>query len=243
MNVRSDKKSNFIFFTIICLAGCLPLVASDIYAPSLSDIAVKLHTHVNTVQLTMAIYMFGNGLAQLIYGPISEGIGRRTPLLVGMAIMLVGTSICLFANTIQIILAGRFVQGIGAGAASSLWRSMFRDRYQGDELAKYSSYLVVVITFIIPPAPGLGSYLQHYFGWRASFLFVGVYLGVTLLITFRYLVETNQKKSKRKVKTFIHTSYDYGTFKKSRFCIYVTLHFLVLRCFVFLVCSRTGLTD
>src|SRR3989338_6223909 len=168
-------KSNALLFFVIVLAVCLTQLASDIYAPSLPGIASYFHTNVDLAQWSMAIYMLGVALSQLVYGPLSEGVGRKKPLLTGLIIMIVGTLICLFSPSIKVLILGRLIQGCGAGACAALWRSIFRDLFTGEELSKYGSYLVVFIMFIIPAAPLLGGYLEEFYSWRACFAFMTLY--------------------------------------------------------------------
>lgn len=184
-----SKKS--LFFVIV-LAACLTQVASDIYTPSLPSIALSLNTSVDLVQWSMAIYMLGVALSQLIYGPISEGVGRKGPLITGLAIMLLGSAFCLFARNIEELLWGRFIQGCGAGSAASLWRTVFRDVYSGEELSKRGSHLIIFVMFILPAAPALGGYLQENFGWRASFIFMCGYAIIALLAVIFGLQETSR---------------------------------------------------
>lgn len=173
--------TNKLLFFVIVLAACVTQFATDIYAPSLPAIATSLHTSVSLAQWSMTIYLFGVALTLLIYGPLSDGIGRKKPMVIGLSIMLLGSLICVFAPTIQLLLIGRLIQGCGAGACAGLWRSIFRDIYSGEQLAKYGSYFAIFIIFIVPAAPALGGYLQHYFGWRASFVFMCSYVLFALL--------------------------------------------------------------
>ena len=201
------NQKHLLFFTLI-LAVCLTQFAADIYAPSLPAVALGLHTSIHAAQWSMAIYMFGVAISQLIYGPLSEGIGRKSPLLIGLSIMLVGSLICLLATNIYLLIIGRFIQGCGAGACASLWRSVFRDVFTGEELAKYGSYLVVFIMFIVPAAPMLGGYLQHYFSWRANFVFMTVYAAIALLTICYGFHETSQHHHKARLKsTYVVTTY------------------------------------
>ena len=188
-----------VFITIV-LSACLTQFASEIYAPSLPAIAKALQAPLEYVQWSMSIYMLGVTLSQLIYGPLSEGIGRRLPLVGGLTIMAVGSLICVASNSIEGIWSGRFIQGVGAGAGAALWRSVFRDIYSGEELAKYGSYLVIFIMFIVPAAPALGGYFQEYWGWQANFIFMAVYSVVTLLAFLYGFKETNQYHHRERLK-------------------------------------------
>lgn len=202
--------SKRILFPIILFVACSAQIASDIYSPSLPAIAASLHTAITNVQFSMAIFMFGLAVSQLIYGPLSEGLGRKIPLIVGLSILFFGNLISLFAPTITMLIIGRLIQGCGAGACSALWRSIFRDTFEGDELAKYGSYFSIFVTFIVPAAPALGGYLQKYFNWRASFAFLAIYSLSTLLMVLISLKETSvhhhleRLKSKFIVESFKH---------------------------------------
>lgn len=185
-------KSHALLFFVIVLATCLTQFASDVYAPSLPNIASNLSVNVDLVQWSMAIYMLGVALSQLAYGPLSEGVGRKKPLLAGLIIMLIGGLVCFFAKNIETLILGRLIQGCGAGACAALWRSIFRDIFTGEELAKYGSYLVVFVMFIVPAAPVLGGYLQDSYGWRACFAFMSIYTVVALFAIARGFKETNK---------------------------------------------------
>lgn len=187
-----------IFFLICLLAACLTQFASDIYAPSLISIASDLKTTHDKVQWSMAIYLLGVALSLLVYGPLSEGFGRKIPFVIGLCIMLFGSFLSWTAPTIHALILGRLIQGCGAGAASGLWTSIFRDLFGGSDLAKYSSKIAVFIMLSLSLAPLIGGYLEEYFTWRSTFGFVFFYTLLTLLaVAFGYQ-ETNQYKLRKK---------------------------------------------
>lgn len=219
--------SNIIFFSIFVLTVCSTQIATDIYAPSLPAIASSLQTNIHLVEWSMSLYMLGVALTHLVYGPLSEGIGRKTPVTIGLCIMLGGTLISLWTDTVDVLNIGRFVQGCGAGACACLWRSMFRDKFTGDELAKYASYLVTCITFVIPAAPLLGSYLQYFFDWRASFIFMSFYCVVALISFVFFFKETSQHHHTEKLRlsyvseTF-HVLLTNRLFMGTSFCTFIS---------------------
>jgi len=202
--------SNKLFFATIALTACLTQLAADICAPSIPAIASSLNTDIHLVEYTMAIYMLGVALSELIYGPLSEGIGRKVPLAIGIVIAFFGTLICLRASTIDALNIGRFIQGCGTGACACLWRSIFRDKFDKEELAKYGAYLGIFITFIIPASPLLGAGLQSFFNWRASFVFVSFYSIIVFLSFILFFKETSQYHHKERLKL----SYIISTFLK-----------------------------
>ena len=85
----------------------------------------------------MAIYLLGVAGSQLIYGPLSEGIGRKKPLIIGLTIMLIGSALCFLTPNITFLIIGRFIQGLGAGACACLWRSTFRDLFKGASITLF----------------------------------------------------------------------------------------------------------
>ncbi len=190
-------------FFIILLVACLAQFGSDVYSSALPAIAKSLATSISLIQFNMAIYMLGVGLSELIYGPLSDSLGSKVPLLAaGLTLTAIGTVICVLAPKIDILLAGRFIQGCGA----VLWRSMFRDLFTGAELSKYGTYFAVFITFIIPAAPTVGGYLTHYLSWRAIFVFLLIYTLLTWFMSAFYLHETNQHRSKEKMNLAFYTA-------------------------------------
>lgn len=184
-------KSKSVLFFIVVLIACLAGISSDIYIPSLPAIAESLNTTIDEAQWTLAIFMLGLAVSQLFYGPISDGIGRRNPLIIGLLTMTLGSFVCYNAQTIHTLILGRFIQGLGAGAGASLWRTIFRDSFEAAELAKYGGYLSIIAPLIVPAAPTLGGYLQTYFGWRSNFLFLIFYTLITTLIVFFLFKETS----------------------------------------------------
>lgn len=187
-----DKTSaHMTLLAVMILVACLSGIASDIYAPSLTMIAGDLVAAVEQAQRSMAIFMLGVSISQLIYGPLSEGLGRKIPLMIGLVIFIAGSIISFQAMSITTLIVSRFVQGAGAGACACLWRSIFRDSFSSIEIAKYGAYIGIVMTFVVAGAPAVGGYLQEYFGWRSNFLFLAVYSLLTLIMVIFFLKETS----------------------------------------------------
>ena len=195
MNVRSN---NVVFIVVVIIVACTAGMSSDIYAPSIPAIAQDLNSAIDRIQATMVVFMFGLAFSQLCYGPITDVWGRKKPLLLGTAIFIVGNLLALCASDVSMLTAARLVQGIGAGASASIWRSMFRDKYSGAEMAKYGGYLAIAITFIVPAAPLIGGYLQEFFSWRATFNFMVVYAAIGAIMTMVLMPESHDRASAHK---------------------------------------------
>lgn len=187
----NKTSAHVTLLAIMILVACLAGIASDIYAPSLTMIAKDLHAAIEEAQRSMAIFMLGVSISQLVYGPLSEGLGRRIPLMLGLVIFIGGSIISFQSTSITVLILSRFVQGAGAGACACLWRSIFRDSFSSVEIAQYGAYVGIIMTFVVAGAPAVGGYLQEYFGWRSSFLFLIIYSFLTLVMVLFFLKETS----------------------------------------------------
>ena len=201
-------KQNFVVMLMIVLVATLMQISTDIYTPSIPAIAHALGTTIGQTQLTMTYFIAGVAFTNLIYGPLSEGIGRRKTLIIGIFIAVIGSIVCLLSTDIHMMQMGRLIQGCGLGATASLWRSIFRDAYSGKELARKSSYLVNFVILSVIVAPFIGGYFEQYLGWHATFIFLLCWMVmVLLLITFKFK-ESNQHHGRHRLKlNFVYQSY------------------------------------
>ena len=230
MKTKEDgSRSNFKLISILLLIACVAQVSTDIYLPSIPAISKYFAASISAAQWTIPLFMIGLAGSQLFYGPISDGVGRHKPLLFGLCVALVGTILCVFAVNIQMLLAARLLQGLGVGACSTMWRSIFRDSFEADDMAKYLSYFIMVFTFFGPAIPVVGGYLQHYISWRANFVAILLYIILILLTVIFILPETNKQIDKNKLKF----KYIYGSYKE----LLTSRVFLVNNSFSFLACG------
>lgn len=190
-STQAKKILTLNFFALVLMFSSLGHVTADMYTPSMPKMAGALNTSIASVQMTLAIYMFSFSLSHLFYGPLSDRIGRRLPMLAGIALTVIGGLLCLFASSISVLLLGRFIQGAGVGACSSVGRTMLRDILSGSQLAKLGSYMSMVMVFVTAAAPTLGGYIQHYFDWRINFLVLFIYSAFVLVFAIKVLPETN----------------------------------------------------
>jgi len=182
-------------FCQILMVATLGQLTADFYLPSLPNIAQDLTTSSGSVQLTLAAYMLGFSLSQLVYGPLSDRIGRKPPILLGIGLSLFGALICMSSVSINMLIAGRFFQGIGLGACNSVGRSLSRDFLSGNELARVGSYMGIVSAFMLALAPTLGGYVQHYLSWRTGFAILSCYTLIIWLALWYFLPETHHRRN------------------------------------------------
>ncbi|MDN3612407.1 multidrug effflux MFS transporter [Vibrio ostreicida] len=182
------KKTPILLAMMIIATG---QVGVSIYLPSLPMISASLNVQPADVQIFVTLFLVGFGASQLVYGPLSDAIGRRPVFLLGQGIYLFGTLICLlFSDNLWLLVFGRLLQGLGAGSASVLGRSVLRDSYDGAELTKALSYLSVTASIMPVIAPIFGGWVAFYLGWQAVLTFVLIYLAAIFTLGYFVLPET-----------------------------------------------------
>jgi DHA1 family bicyclomycin/chloramphenicol resistance-like MFS transporter len=170
-------------------------LSTDLYLASLPSLSTTFNVPTSTVQLTLSVFVIGFGLAQLIVGPLSDRYGRRPVLLWGLGIYALGSALCTFAPSIQLLIAARVLQAIGCCCAIMNSRAIVRDAYDPEHSVKVITRASTWLALAPLLGPILGSYLQVTFGWRAAFV-VHTLLSTTLLVlTFLRLPETNLHKN------------------------------------------------
>lgn len=174
-------------FLVLYVGLLLSLAAfsTDTILPALELVAIDLAIDVQAVQLVVPIYMLGFGVGQLGFGPASDRVGRRTSIIVGLVIYLIGTAVCATAPSMTALLVGRAIQGIGGGAGQAVARAVLRDRFSGPALA--SSLATASAIFAVGPmfAPLIGFALATNGDWRAVFWGMLAIGAVLLVVAFK----------------------------------------------------------
>ena len=200
---------------LLALLTAVGPMSVDLYLPSLPEIGRVLGASVPQVQLTLSAYLLCFAVGQIVYGPISDHVGRKPVLLAALALYVSVCLGCAFAASIETLIALRCLQALGVAGAPVLARAIVRDLYQsvraGRELARMGS-----ITALAPViAPSLGGILQATFGWRASFLAMAALgLGAVFLV-IRFLPETMKQPAKAPI-SLSSIAGGYGTFLRHR---------------------------
>ncbi len=166
-------------------------VGVSIYLPSLPLISRDLQVDQASAQMLVTLFLLGFGGSQLFYGALSDAVGRRPTFLLGQGIYLLGTVLCvMMSDHFQALEFGRLLQGLGAGSASVLGRSVLRDSYDGFHLTKALSYLSITASIMPIIAPVLGGWLAYHLSWQSVFIFVLLYIGAIFTLGLMILPET-----------------------------------------------------
>lgn len=186
----SAHRPNARYVLLLGLMCALPAVTSDIYLPSLPDVARDLHTTTTAVQLTMTGVLVGGAVGQLVVGPLSDRFGRRRPVLVGIALHIVISLLCALAPGIGTLIALRVVQGFFNAAATVVAIAVIRDRFTGSDASRLLSRLMLVIGVAPLFAPSVGGLIGGQWGWRAVFVALALFGAALWLAVWRRLPET-----------------------------------------------------
>lgn len=197
------NKFKYIFF-ILVLTATLGQFFSDLYLPSLEAISNDLNTSIKLVQLTITLYMLGYSFSALIYGPMSDTIGRKKTLIIGLCLCLIGSTICSFSNNIFMMIIGRLFQGLGGGVGLSVTQAIVRDSTKGPNLAKFNSYLALANITVIISAPILGGYIQEFLNWKANFDFLLFYSILIAVLVVLFVPETKAKERRIKFEFSVY---------------------------------------
>lgn len=175
---------------ILGLLSAIGPFAIDMYLPALPDIGRSLGAEVGAVQLTLTVFFLAMGTGQLFYGPVSDMVGRKPPLYVGLGLFTLASIGCALASDVQTLIALRFLQGLGAAAGMAIPRAVVRDLHTGTEAARLMSLLMLVFSVSPILAPLAGSGVIALTGWRGVFWAVALASLAGMVLVFGSLKET-----------------------------------------------------
>ena len=178
---------------VLGLLSAIGPFAIDMYLPALPDIGRSLGAEVGAVQLTLTAFFLSIGLGQLLYGPVSDMVGRKPPLYAGLALFTLASIGCALATDIHTLVALRFLQGLGAAAGMAIPRAIVRDLHTGAEAARLMSLLMLVFSVSPILAPLAGSGVIALTGWRGVFWVVALAAVAGMLLVRGALAETRSE--------------------------------------------------
>jgi DHA1 family bicyclomycin/chloramphenicol resistance-like MFS transporter len=192
--ISSNKESSETrFLRIAIVLGLLSAIgpfAIDMYLPALPSIGKDLTADPATVQMTLLTFFVAMGLGQIVVGPISDMIGRKAPMYLGLGLFVLGSIGSALAPGIHWLIVFRLIQGFGACPGMVVSRAVVRDLHTGTEAARLMSLLMLVFSVSPILAPLTGSFVIQWFGWRAVFWVVTVAALLAAILLATSLKET-----------------------------------------------------
>ena len=184
MSTERAKLSFGEFVALMALMMSLVAMSIDSMLPALADIGNDLGVaRENANQLIVTMIFLGLATGQLLYGPLSDSVGRKPAIYLGYGVFIVGTLLSIFALNFPMMLVGRLLQGIGVAAPRSVSVALIRDQYEGRAMAQVMSFIMVVFILVPIIAPSFGQAILLVADWRAIFVAL-LLLGVGSLTWF-----------------------------------------------------------
>lgn len=190
--IKKPSPESLTIGALLTALIALGQISTSLYIPSMPSIVAALGTTKELVTLTLTAFLAGFAVSQLVFGPLSDRFGRRPVLMAGMLVFLIASIGCALSGSIWSLIFWRFVQSVGACAGAVIGRAVVRDVYGPRRAAR--AFAFIGIAFSLSPAvsPIIGGYLQEWYGWTSSFMFLTLVALILLALAWALLGETNR---------------------------------------------------
>ncbi|MGR5147217.1 purine nucleoside transporter PunC [Photobacterium alginatilyticum] len=203
MNKQPSKITTFWF---ACLS-MLGFLATDMYLPAFETMRSDFNTSQSLIGLSLSIFLLGMALGQLIYGPLSDRVGRIKVLMGGMILFSIASVLCAFAPNVEFLLIARFAQALGACSATVIWQAVVVDRYEGKVSERVFATIMPLVALSPALAPLAGALLEHQFGWRSIFVALVGFGAVLSVMTLKEPESANLEKKQDKISVQLRRDY------------------------------------
>ena len=197
--MQQKDQSRLEFIALMASLMSIVALSIDALLPALEQIgnAVGIQD-VHDNQLLITMIFLGLGIGQLIFGPISDSLGRKPVIYMGFGLFFIASFLCISATSIEVMVVGRILQGIGLSAPRTISIAMVRDSFSGDYMAKIMSFIVVVFILVPVVAPAIGKLVLDAYGWKAIF-YSQLVFGILIMIwLWKRQPETLHKEHRKK---------------------------------------------
>ncbi|WP_254691419.1 multidrug effflux MFS transporter [Shinella daejeonensis] len=182
----SERRTSMISAFLVALGP----VSMALYTPAMPELVDAFSSTESMIKLTLSVYFAGFALSQLVSGTLSDAFGRRPATLAFMMIYLAGSLMAAFAPSVDILLAGRLVQGIGASVGMTVSRALVRDQFTGLQSARIMNGVGMMLALGPAIAPTLGGLALGLFGWRSIFFLMVGFALVACFVVIVFMAET-----------------------------------------------------
>lgn len=199
-----SRYSQLEFIALMASLMSIVALALDALLPALDVIGMAIGTtEPMDNQLLITMFFLGLGIGPLIFGPISDSLGRKPVVYMGFALFGLASLVCIYANSLEMMVAGRILQGIGLSAPRTISIAMVRDLFSGDYMARIMSFVTVVFILVPIIAPAVGKLVLDHFNWQAIF-YVQLVFGLLVSLWFwRRQSETHPVEKREKFTSHI----------------------------------------
>lgn len=223
VEMMMNKKIPISLMVLVICLSVGGLISTDIFLPALGEMRLFYKVTEAQIQDAIALFLFGVAFSQLIYGPLSDSLGRKKTLIGGLLIWLISTASVIYTTHINELLGLRLLQGIGSCAGITISRAIINDMM--DKKSSAQLYLVIFPFVGISPAiaPMIGGILTQHFGWRACFIFLTLFILATLVLCFTALRETLPVEKRQKLSVLTATKNTVDVVRNPTFLFYAAI--------------------
>ncbi|MGR6838581.1 purine nucleoside transporter PunC [Aliivibrio wodanis] len=180
----------------IWLAGLsmLGFLATDMYLPAFDIIRGDLATTESMIGLTLSIFLLGMAIGQLFYGRLTQSLGTKKSLIIGLSIFAISSLVASFSTSVEMLLVARFFQALGACSANVIWQAMVIQRYDAKTSQRIFATIMPLVALSPALAPLLGAAIEKFYGWSMIFVTLTI-IGVGLAVRTVADKEPKQEKA------------------------------------------------
>lgn len=195
------------FVALMAALMSVTALSIDALLPALDIIGVAIHTVTSADnQLLVTMIFLGLGVGPLLFGPLSDSVGRKPSVYIGFALFVVASFICVYAQSLEAMVAGRILQGVGLSAPRTICIAIIRDLYDGDYMARIMSFVTVVFLLIPIVAPAMGQFILNHYNWQGIFY---VQIGISVLVALWFWWrQTETLPLEKRIPFSIHRIYN-----------------------------------
>ncbi|TCB64383.1 Bcr/CflA family efflux MFS transporter [Acinetobacter sp. ANC 4216] len=193
---QSTRQYSTTWIMLLALLTSLGPLSIDMYLPALPQMAQDFGVSTQMVANTLPAYFLGLALGQLIYGPLSDRIGRKTPLYFGLTLYVVASLLCIFAVNEWSLIAARILQAVGGCVGVVIARAAIRDRLDMQASAQAFASMMIVMGIAPVIAPSLGAVVLKFFAWQAVFGFL-MLIGLICLVCVHFFFKESLPAERR----------------------------------------------
>ncbi len=175
------KGNNSLFLVYLVGLSIIGFLATDMYLPAFDSMRLDLSTDKSSISASLSLFLAGYALAQLMWGPISDRLGKLKTVLIGLVIFTLASLSIYFTHSVALLLVLRLIQAVGVCAAAVSWQGMVVERYPPHQTNKIFATIMPLVALSPALAPLIGVYLLDHLGWRSIFVALAI-LAVLLLI-------------------------------------------------------------
>lgn len=199
-----NKASQFEFIALMASLMSIVALAIDALLPALNYIGFSIGTTEETDnQLLITMIFLGLGIGPLLFGPISDSLGRKPIVYAGFVVFIIASFICVHATNLEVMVAGRILQGIGLSASRTISIAMVRDTFSGDYMARIMSFITVVFILVPIVAPAMGQFVLNHYNWQGIFYIQLIFSCIILVWFWKRQPETLHEEQRVKFTSHI----------------------------------------